>query len=96
MLHGFVALDRPGVHREIWVMAHLGDTLPYAVAGLLCIGVALARGTGLACAGRGLPAGGHRRTTQALKHLLAQPRLEHWLPEQVAATRGRAGTRPRP
>ena len=46
MLHGFVGLDRPSVHRAIWVMAHLGDTLPYACAGLLCIAVALARRRG--------------------------------------------------
>jgi membrane-associated phospholipid phosphatase len=84
MLHGFVGLDRPSVHRAISFVAHLGDTLPYACAGLLCIVVALARRRGwralaVACllAVTGL-------TTQVLKHVLAQPRLEHWLPEQVA------------
>jgi membrane-associated phospholipid phosphatase len=84
MLHGFVGLDRPSVHRAISFLAHLGDTLPYACAGLLCIAVALARRRGwraLAVAGLLAVTG---VTTQALKHALAQPRLEHWLPEQVA------------
>lgn len=84
MLHGFLGLDRPSVHRAIWFLAHLCDTLPYACAGMLCIAVALARRRGwralaVACllAVTGI-------TTQLLKHALAQPRLEHWLPEQVA------------
>ena len=84
MLHGFVGLDRPSVHRAISFLAHLGDTLPYACAGLLCIAVALARRRGwraLAVAGLLAVTG---VTTQVLKHALAQPRLEHWLPEQVA------------
>ncbi len=84
MLHGFLGLDRPSVHRAIWFLAHLCDTLPYACAGLLCIAFALARRRGwralaVACllAVTGI-------TTQLLKHALAQPRLEHWLTEQVA------------
>jgi PAP2 superfamily len=84
MLHGFVGLDRPSVHRAISFLAHLGDTLPYACAGVLCIAVALARRRGwraLAVAGLLAVTG---VTTQVLKHALAQPRLEHWLPEQVA------------
>jgi len=84
MLHGFVGLDRPSVHRAIWFLAHLGDTLPYACAGLVCIAVALARRRGwraLAVAGLLAVTG---VTTQVLKYALAQPRLEHWLPEQVA------------
>jgi membrane-associated phospholipid phosphatase len=84
MLHGFVGLDRPSVHRAIWFVAHLGDTLPYACAGLLCIAVALARRRGwraLAVACLLMVTG---VTTQALKHALAQPRIEHWLPEQIA------------
>jgi membrane-associated phospholipid phosphatase len=84
MLHGFVGLDRPSVHRAISFLAHLGDTLPYACAGLVCIAVALARRRGwraLAVAGLLAVTG---VTTQVLKHALAQPRLEHWLPEQVA------------
>jgi membrane-associated phospholipid phosphatase len=84
MLHGFLGLDRPSVHRAIWFLAHLCDTLPYACAGVLCIAFALARrrawrALAVACllAVTGI-------TTQLLKHALAHPRLEHWLPEQVA------------
>jgi membrane-associated phospholipid phosphatase len=79
MLHGFVALDRPSVHRAIEVMAHLADPLPYALAGLLCIGIAVARGRGwraLAVAALLVVTGA---SAQALKHLLAQPRFEAWL-----------------
>jgi membrane-associated phospholipid phosphatase len=84
MLHGFLGLDRPSVHRAIWFLAHLCDTLPYACAGVLCIALALARrrawrALAVACllAVTGI-------TTQLLKHALAHPRLEHWLPEEVA------------
>jgi membrane-associated phospholipid phosphatase len=84
MLHGFVGLDRPSVHRAIVFLAHLGDTVPYACAGLLCIAVALVRRRGwraLAVACLVVVTG---ITTQVLKHALAQPRIERWLPEQVA------------
>jgi membrane-associated phospholipid phosphatase len=79
MLHGFLALDRPGVRFEIKVLAHLGDVPPYACAGLLCVVVAFARGR----AGRALGAAFllvvTGATTQALKQVLAQPRMEQWL-----------------
>ena len=84
MLHGFVGLDRPSVHRAIWVVAHLGDTLPYACAGLLCIAVALARRRGWRALAVACLLAVTGATTQVLKHALAQPRIEHWLPEQVA------------
>src|SRR4051794_41575656 len=82
MLHGFLGLDRPSVHRAIWFLAHLCDTLPYACAGVLRIAFALARRRGwralaVACllAVTGL-------TTQALKEPPAQPRLGHRPPQQ--------------
>jgi membrane-associated phospholipid phosphatase len=82
MLHGFVALDRPSLNFETKVVAHLADPLPYAVAGLLCVGVALARRRGwraLAVTALLLITG---VSCQALKHLLAQPRIEAWLSVQ--------------
>jgi membrane-associated phospholipid phosphatase len=79
VLHGFASLDRPGVEFELKVMAHLGDALPYAVAGLLCIGVALARGRRWRALAVFVMLVATGATTQALKHLLAQPRLEAWL-----------------
>jgi membrane-associated phospholipid phosphatase len=86
MLHAFVGLDRPSVHRGIWFVAHLGDTLPYACAGLLCIGVALARRRGWRALAVACLLAVTGATTQALKHALAQPRIEHWLSEQVATS----------
>jgi membrane-associated phospholipid phosphatase len=86
MLHGFMGLDRPGVHFEIKVVAHLGDTLPYACAGLLCIALALARGRGWRALATIFLLVVTGATTQALKHLLSEPRLEHWLSEQIAIT----------
>jgi membrane-associated phospholipid phosphatase len=86
ILHGFHALDQPRVHQEIWVMAHLADPLPYACAGLLCIGVALARRRAwraVAVFSLLILTGA---TTQALKHVLAQPRFTRWLPEQIDPT----------
>ena len=86
MLHGFVGLDRPSVHRAIWLVAHLCDTLPYACAGLLCIGVALARGRGWRALAVAFLLAVTGATTQLLKHALAQPRVEHWLLEQIASS----------
>jgi membrane-associated phospholipid phosphatase len=86
MLHGFVSLDRPEVHRAIWFTAHLCDTLPYALAGLLCVGMALARRRfwrALAVVGVLAVTGA---TTQILKHVFAEPRVQHWLREQVFAS----------
>ena len=53
MLHGFVGLDRPSVHRAISFLAHLGDTLPYACAGAAVHRRRAGPATGLAGAGRG-------------------------------------------
>jgi membrane-associated phospholipid phosphatase len=79
ILHGFVGLDRPSVHGEIDALARLADPLPYALAGLACIAVALARQRGwraLAVLAL-LPVTG--LTTLALKQLLAQERFISWL-----------------
>jgi membrane-associated phospholipid phosphatase len=86
ILHGFMAFDRPSVNFEIKVMAHLADTLPYACAGLLCIGVALARGRRWRALATAVLLVATGVTTQVLKHLLAQPRLESWLDDQLPPT----------
>ena len=86
MLYDFVGLDQPGLRFEGNVLAHLCDTLPYACAGLVCTGVALARGRGwraLAVISLLVVTGA---TTQALKHMLSQPRAESWLSVQIDAT----------
>jgi membrane-associated phospholipid phosphatase len=79
ILHGFVALDRPSVHGEFVTLSGLADPVPYALAGLACIAVALARRRpwrALAVLSLLLVTG---LTTQALKHLLAEPRFTSWL-----------------
>ena len=87
MLHGFMALDQPSVGSGIRFLAHLGDLLPYALGGLVCVVVALARGRAwraLAVAALVVATG---VTTQVLKHLLAEPRLQDWLKwRQIDAT----------
>ena len=84
MLHGFVGLDRPSVHRAIWVVAHLGDTLPYACAGAAVHRRGAGPATGLARAGRGVPAGGDRRHDAG-----AQARAGPAAPRALAARAGR-------
>ena len=88
ILHGFVALDRPSVHGKIDFLVHLGDPLPYALAGLVCLGVALARRRGWRALAVVLLLPATEITTQVLKHALAEPRLTSWLPanDQIGAT----------
>src|SRR3954451_21934530 len=79
MLHGFVALDRPRVHDVVVVLAHLADPLPYLLVGGLLIAWALLRRlvwrAGFVAALLVVTGA----STQAIKHLLAQPRFESWL-----------------
>jgi membrane-associated phospholipid phosphatase len=83
MLHGFMGLDRPDAHFAIRTMAHLADPVPYLCLGLACIAVALARRRGwraLAVLVLLIVTG---VTTQALKQILATPRFEAWLGQQI-------------
>ena len=82
-LHAFTGLSRPSLDGLLSAIANLADPLPYAVTGLGLAGVALVRRrperavavvallvlTGL--------------TTQALKHLCAQPRVLAWLGDEA-------------
>jgi membrane-associated phospholipid phosphatase len=88
ILHGFVALDRPSVDGKIDFLVHLGDPLPYALGGLLCVGVALARRRGWRALAVVLLLPATEVTTQVLKHTLAEPRLTSWLSadDQIGAT----------
>lgn len=79
VLHAFTSLDGPGIHRGFWLIAHLADPLPYALAGLILVGVALACGKGwraLAVVTLLLGTGG---STQVLKDIVADPRSQGWL-----------------
>lgn len=85
-LYGFTELNRPRVTPLLDGFAHLADPRPYALIGLLLIGVALARHRyRIAAVVLGLiVATGY--TTQTLKPLLASPRYDEWLGTgQIAA-----------
>jgi membrane-associated phospholipid phosphatase len=78
-LQGFVALNRPRVTALIDHIAHLADPKPYALIGLSLAAVAFARRrprVGVAVIFLLFLTGA---TTQALKQILAQPRLSDWL-----------------
>ncbi len=79
MLHGFAALDRPRVHGAVFALAHLADPLPYLLVGAALVGWALARGLAWRAGSVVALLVLTGASTQAVKHLLAQPRFEGWL-----------------
>ncbi|MBA2347991.1 MAG: phosphatase PAP2 family protein [Solirubrobacterales bacterium] len=85
-LYGFTELNRPRVTPLLDGFAHLADPRPYALIGLLLIGVALVRRRYRIAAvvlGLIVVTGS---TTQTLKPLLAAPRYDEWLGTgQIAA-----------
>jgi membrane-associated phospholipid phosphatase len=79
MLHGFVGLDGPRVHAAMVALVHLADPLPYLLAGAALIWWAVKRGLARRAVAVGVLLVVTGACTQALKHLLAQPRFEAWL-----------------
>jgi membrane-associated phospholipid phosphatase len=79
MLRGFSALDQSRFSSEIRIVARAPDPLPYAIVGLLCIGVALWRRRPWRALTVGVLLVATGLTTQALKHLLAEPRFATFL-----------------
>jgi len=79
MLHGFTGLAPDRLYSQIRVLALIVDPVPYACMGLLCIAVALARRRRWRALAAGVVLLGSGTTTQALKHLLAEPRYADWL-----------------
>jgi membrane-associated phospholipid phosphatase len=87
ILHGFVALDRPSVDGKIDFLVHLADPLPYALKGLLCVGVALARNRRWRALAVLVLVPLTGATSQVLKHVLAHPRFTSWLgTDQIGTT----------
>ncbi|MEA2245985.1 MAG: hypothetical protein QOH46_514 [Solirubrobacteraceae bacterium] len=80
MLHGFMALDRPRVHWLVEALASLADPLPYAVAGLVLAGAAVVQGRKWRAAAVVALLVVTGASTQIVKQLVAQPRVEAWLP----------------
>jgi membrane-associated phospholipid phosphatase len=79
ILHGFTGLDRPSVNRGLEVVGRVVDPLPYALAGLGCIAVAIARGRRWRAVAVGTVLLATGLTAQALKHLFAEQRFAAWL-----------------
>jgi hypothetical protein len=79
MLHGFTGLAAERVYEQIRDVALLVDPVPYALLGLACIGVALARRRPERAIATAVVLIGTGATTHALKHLLAEPRHADWL-----------------
>jgi membrane-associated phospholipid phosphatase len=79
MLHGFVGVARERVYSQITDYAIAVDPVPYAVVGLLCIGVAVVRRRYVRAAAVAVVLVGTGVTTQALKHLVQTQRYTGWL-----------------
>jgi membrane-associated phospholipid phosphatase len=79
ILHGFTGLDRPTVNRGLEVFGRLVDPVPYALGGLACLAVALARGRRWRAFAVGSVLVATGVTAQALKHLFAEQRFAPWL-----------------
>jgi membrane-associated phospholipid phosphatase len=79
ILHGFSALYRRRLDSAIELTGRLADPLPYALLGLLCVGISLARGRTHRAVAIAIVLVATGAMAQALKHLLAQPRFADWL-----------------
>ncbi|MGZ4268314.1 MAG: phosphatase PAP2 family protein [Solirubrobacteraceae bacterium] len=79
ILHGFTGLDRPRVNDGLVAVGHLVDPLPYALGGLACIAVAIARGRRWRALAVGAVLVATGLSAQALKHGFAEQRFAAWL-----------------
>jgi membrane-associated phospholipid phosphatase len=79
LLAHLVVFDRPNVARGLEAVAYSVDPVPYALLGLGCIGVAMARRRPWRAAAAALLLVGTGATAQVLKHLLAEQRFVPWL-----------------
>jgi membrane-associated phospholipid phosphatase len=78
-LAGFEHLNRPRLTPLLDHVAHLADPVPYALIGLGLAAVAFARGRARVALAIVVLLFVTGATTEALKHLLAQPRHSEWL-----------------
>jgi membrane-associated phospholipid phosphatase len=79
ILHGFTGLDRPSVSGGLELVGRLVDPVPYALGGLACLAVAIARGRTRRAVAVGTVLVASGITTQLLKHLFAEQRFAPWL-----------------
>ena len=78
-LQGFMELNRPRLTPLLSHVAHLADPVPYGLIGFALVVLALIRRRGRVAAAIVTILIGSAVTTQALKPLLAHPRLPEWL-----------------
>jgi membrane-associated phospholipid phosphatase len=74
-LGGFVGLERPSVEPAASAVAHLADPGPFILVAIVLTGIALLRGRPRVALLVPLILAAANVTTQALKHLLAEPRF---------------------
>jgi membrane-associated phospholipid phosphatase len=79
LLGHLVAFDRPDAQRGLEAVAYSVDPLPYALLGLACIGVAVARRRPWRAVAVAVLLVGTGATAQILKHVLAEQRFVPWL-----------------
>jgi membrane-associated phospholipid phosphatase len=85
-LDGFVALGSSRRDAVLERVAHLADPGVYALFAVALVAVALARRRPRAAAAVAVVSVAAPTTTEALKHLLAHPRIAEWLgPAQIAS-----------
>jgi membrane-associated phospholipid phosphatase len=75
IMTGFLGLSGPRIDRLADGVAHLADPMPFALATVAVVTVALVRGRPWRAAAAGVVLIGANATTQALKVLTAEPRL---------------------
>jgi membrane-associated phospholipid phosphatase len=80
MLRGFTGLYASSVGSGIKILARLSDPVPYALMGLLCIGIAFARGRTPTAVAAAIVLVATGATAQALKHVFDQARYSPWMP----------------
>jgi membrane-associated phospholipid phosphatase len=79
VLHGFTGLDRPSVSGGLEVIGRVVDPVPYALGGVACLAVALARGRPWRALAVAVVLVASGLTAQALKHGFAEQRFAPWL-----------------
>jgi membrane-associated phospholipid phosphatase len=79
ILYGFSLLWRDSTNEPLRLIARIPDPVPYAILGLACIGVALARRRYWRAGAVAVLLVGTGATTHIAKHALSTPRVSQWL-----------------
>jgi len=79
ILYGFSLLWRDSTDEPLRLIARIPDPVPYAILGIACIGVALARRRYWRAGAVAVLLVGTGATTHLAKHALSTPRVSQWL-----------------